>query len=327
MNNILRSGIAALGSALFTAVAAPALAQAADYPSHPVTIIVPFGAGGSADVYARIVAQRLGQEFNQSFIVENRPGAGAVIGTQYVAKSAPDGYTLLLMSNTQTVNESLLHNKSYQLMRDFAPVAPINEAPLVLVVRDGLPIKSVQDLVKQAKAQPGKLNYASSGTGTPYHMAGELFKSMTGVNIVHIPYKSSSGARTDVLGGQVDLMFDAVTTMTDLIKTNKVHALATTGKERSNVLPDVPTIIESGVPGYTATIWLGLLAPKGTPPEIVDLLNQKISKIVSEPDVIKVWAESGTVPMKMTPAQFTDYLNADIEQWGKLVKSANINID
>jgi tripartite-type tricarboxylate transporter receptor subunit TctC len=324
MKSLLR-GLAAAGLAAAFGAAAPA--AAAPYPNHPVTIIVPFGAGGSADVYARVLAQHLGQETGQSFVVENRPGAGAVIGTQYVAKSAPDGYTLLMMSNTQTVNESLLHNKPYALMRDFVAVAPVNEAPLVLVVRDNLPIQSVQELVKRAKEKPGQLNYASSGTGTPYHMAGELFKSMAGVDIVHIPYKSSGGARTDVLGGQVDMMFDAVSTMADLIQSKKVRALATTGTTRSNVLPGVPTMAEAGVPGYTATIWLGILAPKGTPKEVVDFLNEKITKITSEPDVASVWAKSGVTPMKMTPAQFTDYLNGDIDKWARIVKSANIKVD
>jgi tripartite-type tricarboxylate transporter receptor subunit TctC len=324
MKSVLR-GLAAAGLAAAFGAAAPA--AAAPYPNHPVTIIVPFGAGGSADVYARVLAQHLGQETGQSFVVENRPGAGAVIGTQYVAKSAPDGYTLLMMSNTQTVNESLLHNKPYALMRDFVAVAPVNEAPLVLVVRDNLPIQSVQELVKRAKEKPGQLNYASSGTGTPYHMAGELFKSMAGVDIVHIPYKSSGGARTDVLGGQVDMMFDAVSTMADLIQSKKVRALATTGTTRSNVLPGVPTMAEAGVPGYTATIWLGILAPKGTPKEVVDFLNEKITKITSEPDVASVWAKSGVTPMKMTPAQFTDYLNGDIDKWARIVKSANIKVD
>jgi tripartite-type tricarboxylate transporter receptor subunit TctC len=326
MKNFVR-GLAAAAFIAGTAAAVSAPAAAQPYPDRPVTIVVPFGAGGSADVYARVLAQHLGQETGQSFVVEDRPGAGAVIGTQYVAKAAPDGYTLLMMSNTQTVNETLLHNKPYELMRDFTPVAPVNEAPLVLVVRDKLPVHSVQELIKQAKAKPGTLNYASSGTGTPYHMAGELFKSLADVNIVHIPYKSSGGARTDVIGGQVDMMFDAVSTMADLIRTGKVRALATTGTTRSNVLPDVPTMAEAGVPGYTATIWLGLIAPKGTPKEVVDFLNQKISKIVSDPAVAKVWAKSGVTPMKMTPAQFTDYLNADIAKWGKIVKAANIKVD
>ncbi|OZI19909.1 MFS transporter [Bordetella genomosp. 9] len=326
MKTFLR-GLTAAGLFTCAALGAQTASAAGPYPNHPVTIIVPFGAGGSADVYARVLAQHLGQETGQSFVVENRPGAGAVIGTQYVAKSAPDGYTLLMMSNTQTVNETLLNNRPYDLMRDFTAVAPVNEAPLVLVVREGLPIKSVQELIKAAKAKPGQLNYASSGTGTPYHMAGELFKSLADVNIVHIPYKSSGGARTDVLGGQVDMMFDAVSTMTDLIQTKKVRALATTGNERSNVLPDVPTMAEAGVQGYTATIWLGLLAPRNTPKDVVDFLNAKIAKIVSDPQITSVWAKSGVTPMKMSPEQFTDFLKGDIDKWGKIVKSANIKVD
>jgi tripartite-type tricarboxylate transporter receptor subunit TctC len=326
MKSLLRGAAFAATVAVATLGASAVQAQAA-YPNHPVTIIVPFGAGGSADVYARVVAQKLGEAFKQSFIVEDRPGAGALIGTQYVAKSAPDGYTLLMMSNTQTVNESLLHNKPYELMRDFVPVAPVNEAPLVLVVREGVPYKNLQDIIKAAKAEPGKLNYASSGTGTPYHMAGELFKSMAGIDIVHIPYKSSGGARTDVMGGQVDMMFDSVATMADLIATGKVRAIAVSGDKRSSVLPNVPTMAEAGLPGYTATLWLGILAPKGTPPEIVKELNQKITQISNDPAIRATWEKSGIVPMSMTPAQFGDFLNQDIKKWGDIVKSANIKVD
>ncbi|MGI4778337.1 MAG: Bug family tripartite tricarboxylate transporter substrate binding protein [Janthinobacterium lividum] len=301
--------------------------QAQDYPSRTVTIVVPFGAGGSADVYARVLAEKLGHDTGKTFIVENRPGAGAVIGTQYVAKAAPDGYTLLMMSNTQTVNESLVRNKPYALMRDFVAVAPVNEAPLVLVQRTTLAPATLPDLIQYAKANPGKLNYASSGTGTPYHMAGELFKSMAGVDIAHIPYKSSGSARTDVLGGQVDLMFDAVSTMTDLIATNKVRPLATTGKVRSGVLPNVPTMAELGLPDYTATIWLGVLAPKRTPQPVVDLLNQKIAKVVNDPAVKAQWAKSGLDGLTMTPAGFTRFLNEDIAKWQKIVESAHITVE
>lgn len=325
-----RRGLAAWALAALTSLALtqPAQAQAPEgYPSRPVTIVVPFGPGGSADIYARILALQLGKESGKSFIVENRPGAGAVIGTQYVAKSPPDGYTLLMMSNTQTVNESLLRQKPYELMRDFVAVAPVNDSPLVLVVRAGLPAKTLPELIAQAKAAPGKLNYASSGTGTPYHMAGELFKSMAGINVVHIPYKSSGAARTDVLGGQVDMMFDAVSTMGDLIATGKVRALATTGKTRSTVLPDVPTMAELGLPDYTATLWLGILAPKGTPQPIVDLLNQKIGKIVQDPEIRATWAKTGVVGMAMPPAAFTQYLNQDIAKWRKIVESAHITVD
>ncbi|HEY2257100.1 MAG TPA: tripartite tricarboxylate transporter substrate binding protein [Variovorax sp.] len=292
-----------------------------------MTIEVPFGPGGSADVYARILAEKLGRDTGNSFIVEDRPGAGAIIGTQYAAKAAPDGYTLLMMSNTQTVNESLLKQKPYELMRDFVAVAPVNEAPLVLVVRSTLPAMTLSELIALAKASPGKLNYASSGTGTPYHMAGELFKSMAGVDIVHVPYKSSGGARTDVLGGQVDMMFDSVSTMADLIATGKVRALATTGKARSGVLPDVPTMAELGLPDYTATLWLGILAPRGTPQPVIDLLNKRIAKVVEDPATRAVWARSGTEPMVMTPEDFTQFLNQDIAKWRGIVETAHIKVE
>lgn len=307
--------------------AGPALAAGPGYPDHPVTLVVPFGAGGSADVYARVLAQELGKATGQSFIVEDRPGAGAVIGTQYVAKAAPDGYTLLVMSNTQTVNESLLKKRPYDLMRDFVAVAPINEAPLVLAVRNALPAHSLSELIHAAKAQPGRLNYASSGTGTPYHMAGELLKHMAGVSIVHIPYKGSNEARTDLLSGQVDMMFDAVSTMGGLVSSGKVHALAVTSNERSVVLPDVPTMAEAGLPGYTATLWLGLLAPKGTPQPVVDKLNHEINKIVQREDVRETWAKSGVTPMSMSPGAFTQFLNQDIAKWREIVDAAHISVD
>jgi tripartite-type tricarboxylate transporter receptor subunit TctC len=303
------------------------LARAQDYPNHPVRLIVPFAAGGPADVYARFIATRLQESLGQTFIVDNRPGAGSVIGTDAVAKSAPDGYTLLLMSNAHTVNESLIPNKPFQLMRDFAPIAPINSSDLVLVARSGLPVASVADVIKLAKAQPAALSYASSGPGTPYHMAGELFKAMAGVSILHIPYKGSSGARTDVLGGQVDLMFDAVTTMSEQVRAGKVKALATTGQTRSAVLPDVPTVAESGVPAYEATIWLGLMAPKATPPAIVKRLNAEVARIVGTPEVAKTWKAQGATPMLMGVDEFTRYMNDDIAKWAHIVKVSGAKVD
>jgi tripartite-type tricarboxylate transporter receptor subunit TctC len=268
----------------------------------------------------RALAQRLQDVFKQSFIVEDRPGAGSLIGTEAVAKSPPDGYTLLLMSNTHTVNESLFASKPYDLMRDFAPVAPINYSDLVLVTRPTLPVNSTEDLLKMVKAKPGSLSYASSGPGTPYHMAGELFKAMAGVSILHIPYRGSSGARTDLLGGQVDMMFDAVPTMAEFIRSGKAKALATTGKTRSQVLPDVPTVAESGVPGYEAVIWLGLLAPKGTPPAVIARLNEEVGSMVSDPQVAQAWARQGATPMKMSPDEFSGYLRDDIAKWARIVK-------
>jgi len=306
--------------ALGVAIALHGAAQAQEYPSRPVKIIVPFAPGGSADVYARFIGQRLQDALGQSFVVDNRPGAGSIIGSDAVAKSAPDGYTLLLMSNTHTVNESLIPNKPFQLMRDFAPIAPINSADLVLVAKAALPANNIGELIRLAKAKPGELTYASSGPGTPYHMAGELFKAMAGVSILHIPHKGSSGARTDVLGGQVDLMFDAIATMSEHVRSGKVKALATTGKSRSAVMPDVPTVAESGVAGYEATIWLGLLAPKGTPAAIVNRLNAEVSKIASNPEVRKAWEAQGTTPMVMGVDEFTRYLTDDIVKWARIVK-------
>ena len=309
------------------AVAAGGTAFAQSYPSKPVKIIVPFAAGGPADNYARFIGRGLQDALGQSFVIENRPGAGSVIGTDAVAKSAADGYTLLMMSNTQTVNETLVQGKPYQLMRDFVVVAPINYSELVLVANPAAGISSLKDLTAQAKAKPGKINYASSGTGTPYHMAGELFKSMTGVYLVHIPYRGSSGARTDVIGGQVEVMFDAVTTMVEQIKAGKVKAIATTGKARSDVLPDVPTMAEAGLPGYEATIWLGLMAPKGTPKDVVEKLNAAVSKIASQPDVKQLWNKQGAVPMVMTPAVFEKYMQDDIAKWARVIKTANIKAE
>jgi tripartite-type tricarboxylate transporter receptor subunit TctC len=309
------------------AFAAPTFAQAQPYPARPVRIVVPYATGGPADVYARFIAQRLSDSLGQPFVIDNKPGAGAVIGTDLVAKAPADGYTLLLMSNTHTVNETLVANKPYNLMRDFVGVAPINYSDLVLVAHPSVQASNVQQLLQLAKAQPGKLNYASSGTGTPYHMAGELFKSMSGTNLVHVPYKGSSGARTDVIGGQVQLMFDAVTTMAEQVRGGKVKAIATTGLKRSSVLPDVPTVDESGVKGYEGTIWLGVLAPKGTPAAVVARLNEAISRIASAPDVQAEWARQGATALVMNPQAFDKYLQDDIAKWAKVIQSANIKAE
>jgi len=322
---MLRNSIRLTLWLLFSMVGAAALAQ--DYPNRAVKIIVPFAAGGPADIYARFLAQKLQETMGQSFVVDDRPGGGSVIGTDAAAKSAPDGYTLLLMSNAHTVNESLMQNKPYALMRDFVPVAAINYSDLVLVVNPGVPASTLQELLALARSKPGKLNYASSGPGTPYHMAGELFKAMANVDIVHIPYKGSSQARTDVLGGQVDMMFDAVTTMSEFARAGKVKALATTGKMRSTVLPNVPTLSEAGVAGYEAVIWLGLMAPKGTPPEIVRRLNAEVVKIVARPDVRDEWAKQGAVAMSMSPEELGKYMSDDIVKWERIVKISGAKPD
>ena len=303
-------------------IALPCLAQT--YPSKPVKIIVPFAAGGPADNYARFIALRLQDELKTPFIVDDKPGAGSIIGTDFVAKSAPDGYTLLMMSNTQTVNESLVDSKPFNLMKDFVAVAPINYSDLVLVIHPSLQFKNVGELIQYAKANPNALTFASSGTGTPYHFAGELFNSMAGVKILHVPYKGSSGARTDVIGGQVNMMFDAVTTMSEYVKSNQVKAMGTSGLSRSSILPGVPTIAESGVPKFETSIWLGLMAPAGTPKEIVEALNKAIVKIQRNPEVVELWSKQGATPLIMNPAVFTNYLNTDIQKWAHIVKAAGI---
>ncbi len=301
--------------------------HAQDYPSRPVKIVVPFAVGGPADIYARYIGAKLGESLGQPFVIENRPGAGAVTGTDAAAKSAPDGYTLLLMSNAHTVNETLIPNKPYALARDFVPVAPINYSDLMIVVNPNVKASTLQEFVALAKSQPGKLNYASSGPGTPYHMAGELFKSMAGVDIVHVPYKESSAARTGVIGGQVDMMFDAVTTMNEQAKAGKVRALATSGKARSAVTPSVPTVSEAGVPGYEAVIWLGVLAPKGTPPAVVAKLNAEIAKIVNKPETRAEWARQGATPMAMPPDEFSKYVGDDIAKWKKVIEVSGAKPD
>ena len=267
----------------------------------------------------------LSEETKQSFVVEDRPGAGSLIGTDAVAKSAPDGYTLLLMSNTHTTNESLLANKPYQLMRDFVPVATINYSDLLMVVNPSVPAKTVAEFIALAKKDPGKLNYASSGPGTPYHMAGELFKAMSHTDIVHVPHKASGDARNSVMAGNVQMMFDAVTTMSALAKAGKVRALATTGLKRNPLTPDLPTVAET-VPGYEATIWLGVMAPKGTPQEVITFLNTSINKVIELPAVKEVWLKQGAIPLVKTPAEFEDFLHKDIAKWAEVVKISGAKV-
>ncbi len=315
------------GVALTVLVALAGLAQAQNYPVKPVRVIVPFGAGGPADVYARFLAQQLQQPLGQNVIIENRPGAGSIIGTDVAAKSPADGYTLLLMSNTHTVNESLIPKKPFTLMKDFAPVAPINYSDLILVVHPSLPVRSVGELVKLAKAKDKGLNYASSGNGTPYHMAGEYFKALSKTDIVHVPHKGSGEARTSVLSGQVEMMFDAVTTMTTHARAGKVRALATTGQKRSKVTPELPTVSEAGVKGYEATIWLGVMAPAQTPRTILDRLNGEIGKITTRADTAANWEKQGAEALVMSVAEFEKYLNQDIAKWAHVVKVSGAKPD
>src|SRR5438874_2941302 len=300
---MLRHALAALAFA----ASFPAFAQS--YPVHAVKIIVPYGVGGPADIYARFIGAKLQEALGQAFVIEDRPGGGSIVGTDAVAKSPPDGYTLLMMSNTHTVNETLIPKKPFDLMRDFAPITPVNYSDLIMVIHPSVPAKDLKEFIALAKSKPGALNYASSGSGTPYHMAGELFKAMAGVDIVHVPHKGSDQARTAILGGQVQMMFDAITTMAGNARAGKVHALGTTGNRRSPVMPETPTIAEAGVPGYEATIWLGLMAPAGTPRPILERMNLEVNRIVNAPDVKEAWSKQGAVPMSMSVEQFDRFLS------------------
>jgi tripartite-type tricarboxylate transporter receptor subunit TctC len=312
--------------ALMLAVAALG-AQAQSYPSRPVKIIVPFGAGGPADIFARFLGKEMEGPLGQPVIVEDKPGGGSIIGSDAVAKSAPDGYTLLMMSNTHTVNETLIPKKPFVLLRDLAPVAPVNYSDLLLVVHPSVPANNLKELIAYAKREPGKMNYASSGPGTPYHMAGELLKSMAGIDVVHVPHKGSDGARLSILSGQVQMMFDAITTMAPNVRAGKLKGFGTSGRERSSALPEVPTVAEAGVPGYESTIWLGIMAPAGTPKPIIDRLNAEITKVTSRADVREAWSKRGATAMSMTPEQFGQYMRGDIAKWAKVIASAGIKRD
>jgi tripartite-type tricarboxylate transporter receptor subunit TctC len=308
------------------AASLPATASRADdYPSRPVKIIVPFGAGGPADVYIRALAIELQKSLHQSFVVENHPGAGTTIGTELAAKSSPDGYTLLLASSTQTVNETLYKNKPYSLLRDLVPVAPMEDNDLVLVVNPSVPAKTVPELIALAKAKPGTLNFGSSGPGSNYHMAAELLENLTGINIVHVPYKGSTGMRVDILSGQIQILFDSIPTMAPYVKAGKVRALGTTGTARSPILPDVPTIAAS-VPGFEFTQWVGLMAPKGTPQPVIDKLHTSITAILSRPDIKQAWEKRGATPMAMTQSQFAAFMQAQVDKWAKVIKANHISL-
>jgi tripartite-type tricarboxylate transporter receptor subunit TctC len=276
----------------------PAIAD--DYPSRMVRIIVPFGAGGPTDVYARAIAEELRKSLHQTFVIENRPGAGTTIGTDYVAKAAPDGYTLLMVSGTQTVNETLYNNKPYQLMRDLVPIAPLIDSDMVLVVHPSVPAKNLAELLALARAKPGTLNYGSSGLGSNYHMAGELLKSLTGIDIVHVPYKGSTGARNDILSGQIQMLFDSVPTMAPMIKA------------------------EAGVPEFYTTQWIGFMAPARTPQPIIDLLNREITKILSRPDIKAEWEKQGATPIVMTPGEFDTFMRSEIAKKANIITANHI---
>jgi len=311
----------AAGAAALPAVSRVAKAQA--YPSRPVRIIVGFAAGGPADLVARLIAQRLSERLGQPFVVENRTGAATNIATEAVVRAAPDGYMLLFVTATNAINTTLYEKLSFNLSRDVAPVASLIRAPSVLEVNPSVPAKTVPEFIAYAKANPGKLTMASSGIGTPSHVFGELFKVMTGVNLMHVPYRGAAPAASDLLAGQVQVFFDPMANSIAYIKAGKVRALAITSATRSEALPDVPTVSEF-VPGYEASFWFGVGAPKATPDEIVDKLNKEVNAALDDPKMKTRLLDLGGAPMPMTPADFGKFIADETEKWGKVIKSAGI---
>jgi tripartite-type tricarboxylate transporter receptor subunit TctC len=314
----------AAGAVALPAVSRSASAQA--YPSQPIRIIVGFAAGSGSDIFARLMAQWLSERIGQTVLVENRPGGGGNIGTEAVVKSPPDGYTLLQWVPGNMVNNTLYPNLNFNFLRDIAPVAGTARTPYVVVVNNDLPAKTIPELIAHAKANPGKLNFASAGVGTGIHMSGELFKMTAGVDMVHVPYRGAGNAMTDLIGGQVQLMFDTMAASIPHIKGGKIRALAVTTAERSTLLPDLPTVGEF-VPGYEASGPFGLAAPKDTPQPILDKLNREINTVLADPKVKQHLADLGSEPLTGSPTEIGKLLANETEKWGKVVRAANIKVE
>ncbi|MEP7330414.1 MAG: tripartite tricarboxylate transporter substrate binding protein [Betaproteobacteria bacterium] len=307
---------------------ASALLAQTSYPSKPIRLVVPFPAGGTTDILARAAAQKLTVSTGQPVVVDNRPGAGGNIGAELVAKAAPDGYTLLMGTvGTHAINPSLYARMPYDHQRDFAPVILVAGVPNVLVINPAVPANSVQELIAYGKANPGKLNFASSGSGTSIHLAGELFKTMSGVQMTHIPYKGSSPAIADLLRGQVQIMFDNLPSALPQIKAGKLKALAVTSAQRAPALPDVPTIAEAGLPGFEATSWFGILAPAGTPKDVIAKLNTEVAKWLATPEARDKLAAQGANAAGTSPEDFARHIAAETIKWQKVVKESGAKVD
>ena len=317
--------LAAAGIAL--SLVLPTFAQAQAYPTKPIKLVVPYPPGGPTDIVARLVAQKLSEQMGQPVVIDNRPGAGGNPGAEMVARSAPDGYTLVVATTAHAINPSLFKNLGYSLSKDFAPLSQLTSGPLVIVANPGLPANNVAELIALAKAKPGELNFASSGNGQSTHLSAELFAAMAGVKMNHIPYKGSAPALTDTMGGQTQLMFDTMLSAMPHVKGGKLKALAVTSSARSPVAPDVPTVAESGLPGYEAIAWNGLLAPAGTPPEVVARLSAELKKALASPDVKDKFEAQGFAATWNTPADFGRFMAAEVEKWGKVVKISGAKVD
>ena len=324
---LVMSAVAAAASTALAPMAAHAQPEA-NWPSKPIKWVVPFPPGGAMDVIARTLGDKAARELGQPFVIENRPGAGGNIGADYVAKQPGDGYTIMITSIGMATNKALYNKLSYDPVKDFAPISLLAVVPNVLVVNAAKsPEKSVADVIAHAKKEPGKLTYASAGNGTSIHLAGEVFASMAGINILHVPYKGSGPAITDMLGGQVDLMFDSITSARPHIQSGKLRALGLTTAKRSSALPDVPTIAEAGVPGYEVSPWFATFAPAGTPAEVVNKLNKVLNGLMKDPDTLKKLESIGAEPIGSTPQELATHLNKELARWDKLIKERNIRLD
>ena len=319
----------ALGLALAaTLAAAPLVASAQAYPAKPITIVVPFAAGGTTDILARVIGQALTKELGQSVIVDNRVGAGGNIGAQFAAKSTADGYTLFMGTvGTHAINQSLYKKLPFDPVKDFAPITRVAMVPNLLVANPGKPYKSVKELIAYAKANPGKVNFGSAGSGSSIHLSGELFNALAKVDMVHVPYKGSAPAVTDLVGGQIDLMFDNMPSAIQHVRTGRLRALAVTTAKRSPELPDVPTVAEAGVPGYEATSWFGMFAPAATPAPVIARLNAALVKVLADADVKKKLAEQGAEPHGEKPEQFAEFIGKEAAKWSKVVKDSGATAD
>ena len=303
-------------------------AGAQTYPGKAIRLIVPFPPGGSADILARAIGQKAGDGLGQPLVVENRPGAGTAIGAEALAKSAPDGYSIMIGTvSSHAINPALNPKLQYDPIRDFTPISLVASIPFAMIVHPSVPAKNVQEFVALAKAKPGSLNYSSAGNGTSNHLAGELLKSMAGVDIVHIPYKGSAPALTDLMAGQVALMFDLVLTAAPHVKSGAVRGLAVTGLNRSSALPELPTVAESGVPGYEVSAWFGIFAPAGVPQPVVQRLNGEFVKALQQADLRQRLASQGAEPLSSTPGEFAAYLRAELDKWSRLVKASGMKLD
>jgi tripartite-type tricarboxylate transporter receptor subunit TctC len=308
-------------------LALPAHAQQA-YPSKPIRIVVPYPPGGFNDTLGRTLAAKLQEAWGQPAVVENKPGGNTLIGSDAVAKAAPDGYTLLVVAFPFAVTPSLIRNMPYDTVRDFAPIALCAQSPNVLVVNPQvLPVKTVGELIALAKSKPGALSYASTGNGSSNHISMELFESLAGVRLLHVPYKGSAPAVVDMLGGQVQVMFDNAPNVMPQVRAGKLRALAQSGATRSPVAPDLPTVAEAGVPGYEVTVWFGLVAPAATPRAVVMKLNAEVLRILAMPDVRERFLALGVEPLGSTPEEFATHIRAQMDKWGKVVKDAGVKAE